>query len=392
MSDLSSITLPSGTIYNFKDAIARAYGYCTTAAATQAKVVTISGITALAEGLKITVRFQYAQSYNGVPTLNVNSLGAKNILIRDGTNGIRYLWDAGAVLDFTYNGTGWVMENGGLATTTYYGLTKLSSSTSSTSTALAATASAVKAAYDLANQASSASVIKYSVSQISANASAIYQNAESLMASSSTGKPMVLSYLDTDMRQYTIPYVSIEYDDKTSPTERYIYFKGFVSDNQIITVKITYAYNASTAVATYDSYDTIIEESKETFIATYGTTTYNEIAEARAANKVVLMYSGAATAVLFAMNTTIGACFSTPGANAAGLTGSLNFYKCASNNTWSNGSLALVPKTGTTMTGALVAQNNTNYTTAQTRNIILSTAEPTASDGGNGDVWLVYTA
>lgn len=52
----------------------------------------------------------------------------------------------------------------------------------------------------------------------------------------------------------------------------------------------------------------------------------------------------------------------------------------------------LVPKTGTTMTGALVAQNNTNYTTAQTRNIILSTSEPTANDGGNGDVWLVYTA
>ncbi len=44
---------------------------------------------------------------------------------------------------------------------------------------------------------------------------------------------------------------------------------------------------------------------------------------------------------------------------------------------------------GGTMTGALVAQNNTNYTTAQMRNIIISTAAP--SGGGNGDIWLRYT-
>lgn len=43
---------------------------------------------------------------------------------------------------------------------------------------------------------------------------------------------------------------------------------------------------------------------------------------------------------------------------------------------------------GGTMTGALVAQNNTNYTTAQMRNIIISTNEP--SGGGNGDIWLRY--
>ena len=49
---------------------------------------------------------------------------------------------------FVYDGTYWVAATLPLATTTYYGITKLSSSTSSTSTALAATASAVKAAYD----------------------------------------------------------------------------------------------------------------------------------------------------------------------------------------------------------------------------------------------------
>lgn len=43
---------------------------------------------------------------------------------------------------------------------------------------------------------------------------------------------------------------------------------------------------------------------------------------------------------------------------------------------------------GGTMTGELIAQNNANYTTAQVRNIIISTAAP--SGGGNGDIWIRY--
>lgn len=49
----------------------------------------------------------------------------------------------------------------------------------------------------------------------------------------------------------------------------------------------------------------------------------------------------------------------------------------------------VVYKTGDTMTGALVAQNNTNYTTAQVRNVIISTADP--SGGSNGTLWIKYT-
>lgn len=48
-----------------------------------------------------------------------------------------------------------------------------------------------------------------------------------------------------------------------------------------------------------------------------------------------------------------------------------------------------VSKSGDTMTGALVAQNNTNYGVAQVRNIIISTEEP--SGGSNGDIWIRYT-
>ena len=43
---------------------------------------------------------------------------------------------------------------------------------------------------------------------------------------------------------------------------------------------------------------------------------------------------------------------------------------------------------GGTMTGALVAQNNTDYSVAQVRNIIISTAGP--SGGNSGDIWIKY--
>ena len=43
---------------------------------------------------------------------------------------------------------------------------------------------------------------------------------------------------------------------------------------------------------------------------------------------------------------------------------------------------------GGTMTGALVAQNNTNYSVSQVRNIIISTSGP--SGGNSGDIWIKY--
>ena len=68
---------------------------------------------------------------------------------------------------------------------------------------------------------------------------------------------------------------------------------------------------------------------------------------------------------------------------ARGGTGATNASSALSN-------LGAVPKSGTTMTGPLVAQTNTSYTTAQMRNVIISTADP--SGGNNGDIWLKYEA
>ena len=45
-------------------------------------------------------------------------------------------------------------------------------------------------------------------------------------------------------------------------------------------------------------------------------------------------------------------------------------------------------QSGGTMTGALVAQSNTNYDTAQIRNVIISTSDP--SGGSSGDIWIKY--
>ncbi len=49
-------------------------------------------------------------------------------------------------------------------------------------------------------------------------------------------------------------------------------------------------------------------------------------------------------------------------------------------------------KSGGTMAGPLVAKADSAEPVAQIRNIILSTSDPTASDGSNGDIWIKYEA
>lgn len=51
---------------------------------------------------------------------------------------------------------------------------------------------------------------------------------------------------------------------------------------------------------------------------------------------------------------------------------------------------AKAPLASPTFTGTPATAANTNYTTAQLRNITLSTADP--SGGSNGDIWIKYKA
>lgn len=118
------------------------YGTCSTAAGTQAKVVVCAGF-ALKTGVSIRVKFTNAQTYNGAITLNVNSTGEISVKSIGTTNAVRYCWMAGEIVSFTYDGTNWLMEDGGVATTTYYGYTKLATSATSTSTSLAVTPASI---------------------------------------------------------------------------------------------------------------------------------------------------------------------------------------------------------------------------------------------------------
>lgn len=126
------------------------FGTCTTAAATAAKsVTTTTGDFLLQQGSTVFVQFNTGITSTST-TLNVDNTGAITVQT-SATNALTANQVAPkAVVGFVYDGTVFRMLDGAIATTTYYGVTKLSSAINSTSTATAATSSAVKQAYDLA--------------------------------------------------------------------------------------------------------------------------------------------------------------------------------------------------------------------------------------------------
>ena len=117
------------------------YGTCATGATTAAKVIVCEDFTAsdLVAGTRLTVYFTNGNTYNGQATLNVNGTGAKNLYYNGTTTNARYMWVAGESVEFVYNGTQWATVNGGLASTTYYGVTKLATTAGSDSQVFALT-------------------------------------------------------------------------------------------------------------------------------------------------------------------------------------------------------------------------------------------------------------
>lgn len=133
------------------------YGNCNTIATDENKVVVCPEFTTddLVDGTIINVYFQYSNSATAF-YLNINNTGADYAAGQTTSVDapINY-WRPQSVVSFIYNVNQerWQISKGNAATTTYYGLTKLSSAIDDTSTTLAATPSAVKQAYDLANTA-----------------------------------------------------------------------------------------------------------------------------------------------------------------------------------------------------------------------------------------------
>lgn len=133
------------------------YGTCTTAAATAEKTVTTdTGNFTLTAGNVVYVLFNTANTNTSAMTLNVDGTGAKSVYTISTTAISQYQIAPKEVVAFVYDGSAFRLQNGAVATTTYYGMTKLSSSTSSTSNSMAATPSAVKSAYDAATAAQTA--------------------------------------------------------------------------------------------------------------------------------------------------------------------------------------------------------------------------------------------
>ena len=120
------------------------YATCDTAAGTATKVLTSSQdfSNPPETGTLLLVKFTNGNTAT-TPLLNINSTGSINVCrTASTTNAMAYMWNAGELVAFAYDGTYWTMLKGGYATTTYYGITKLTS-TIGTSTTLALTPSAV---------------------------------------------------------------------------------------------------------------------------------------------------------------------------------------------------------------------------------------------------------
>lgn len=88
------------------------YGTCDTAAATAAKVATLSNFDYLMTGVTVHIKFANSNTAEN-PTLKVGSTDAKSIkrygTTAPGTNS-KTSWNAGSIVAFTYDGTYWIMD------------------------------------------------------------------------------------------------------------------------------------------------------------------------------------------------------------------------------------------------------------------------------------------
>lgn len=118
------------------------YAECSTAAATAAKTVTLSGFT-LATGARIIVRFTVTNTASN-PTLNVNGTGAKAIQYRNAAFSAGYL-AANRLREFVYDGSAWELI-GDLDTNTTYSVASQSEAEAGTNNSKMMTPLSVKQA------------------------------------------------------------------------------------------------------------------------------------------------------------------------------------------------------------------------------------------------------
>lgn len=124
------------------------YGTCSTSASSSPKTVTTtSGDFTLTTGNILCVLFAHANALSGA-TLEVDGNTAKAAYPMDGVSDISNRWGSNELVMFAYDGSKFILLDQSLASTTAYGITKLNNTVTSTSTSEAATAKAVKTAYE----------------------------------------------------------------------------------------------------------------------------------------------------------------------------------------------------------------------------------------------------
>lgn len=124
------------------------YATCSTASGTGAKTATTTtGDFALATGSMVRILFTTSNTAAN-PTISIDGSTAKAIRPISSASGMANKIAAGEVIDLVYDGSNFVMTKGNAATTSFYGITKLSSATNSTAEDVAATPKAVKTVAD----------------------------------------------------------------------------------------------------------------------------------------------------------------------------------------------------------------------------------------------------
>ena len=156
------------------------YAVCSTAAATAAKTVNLTGFV-LEIGARILVRFDTTNTAVN-PTLNVTGTGAKAIRYKNATVAASVL-AAKAIREFVYDGAYWQIVGDldsnttyGAASTDKAGIVQLSDAVNSTASTTAATSKAVKNAYDKANSAASAANAAQSAATVANTAAGMAQD------------------------------------------------------------------------------------------------------------------------------------------------------------------------------------------------------------------------
>lgn len=124
-----------------------AFATCDSAEDAEEKIVTVAEGFTLKTGAFLAVKFTNSNSVS-MPRMNVNSTGAKYIVQYKNFIPSVGIWRPNQTVLFIYDGSFYVGVNLAQATTSYYGVTKLVNSVTSTATDLAAAAAAVKTAYD----------------------------------------------------------------------------------------------------------------------------------------------------------------------------------------------------------------------------------------------------